>query len=85
MIDRIRISKKDPLRTILLAVEDNARSRTGRNIRRMMITEEEPYQVMNPGDEWKVDYILLLLDERDNRGLSKEEQEWLNFLCCGPP
>ena len=75
--------------------ERDARSRTGLNLRNIMIRsgrydikdlvvsdfDSVPYHPMEDS-EWRIEYLEHLMEAREERGLDLEEQEWLQYLCC---
>ena len=95
MILKIRASRKPILQTLLSISERDTRSRTGSNLRKIMLMAEKsdineitfsdidmlPYHALEDS-EWRLEYLEHLLHEREVRGLDNEELEWLKYLCC---
>ena len=94
-IEKIRVSKKPILRTLLAAVENNTSTTTGRNLRCIMLLTEKNsveevvasdirnvvYQKVDVERQWRVELIKLLLLEREQEGLEDSDLEWLEWLC----
>ena len=82
---------------ILSAIEYDARSVTGRNLRIIMMEsgkyntsdldisdcESITYHKLEEEDAWKVEVITNILEERDACGLEEEDVALLEYLCCG--
>ena len=72
-IERLRKSKKEVLRSVLRKIENDCRSTTGRNIRKLLL-ESDVYQLSDvnvnsraynetpKGDEWKIDMVEEILN-----------------------
>jgi hypothetical protein len=95
MISSIEKSKKLLLKTILKVSKYNTNSTTGRKLRNIMIlagkhtvTEVEaedlnsfPYFPRPGEEEWRLEMLQHLLEERKDVGLDESDLEWLEFLC----
>ena len=93
MMKSIVKSKKSILRVIYNEIWSDTRSRTGRNLRRIMLESGSNvvdhdqdmdvirYHDMDKDEEWRIEYIRFLLDQKSERDLDEEEEEWLNYLC----
>ena len=95
MLSKVRRSRKPILKTLLLVTENDSRSATGSNLRKIMLqvgkydvtevseadAEKLKYHVMEDA-EWKIEMLEGLMTERETRELDAEEQEWLQHLCC---
>ena len=93
----IRKSTKPSLKMIPSAIEYDARSVTGRNLRIIMMEsgkyntsdldisdcESITYHKLEEEDAWKVEVITNILEERDACGLEEEDVALLEYLCCG--
>ena len=96
MTDSLRRSKKPILRALLSETQYDARSNTGKNLREIMIQtsrsdiseiqlsdiESIQYFELAEDEEWRVEMLRHLLEERDKSLLDDEDLEWLNYLCC---
>ena len=96
MIENIRKSKKSILRSLLSEIEYDVRSNTGRNLRMIMLHTQKsdiselsvsdadklPYFDLAEDEDWRIGMLQHLLEERREAPLDKEDQEWLDFLCC---
>ena len=94
-INKIRTSNKPILKTILSAIETDTRSITGSNLREILIlagkfnildiTGEDSntfeYFPRPAEDEWKVELIKFMMEEREMGNLDKEDLELLNLFC----
>ena len=92
---KMKQSKKPILSMLLCTIERDARSRTGHNLRHIMLQSGRhnihdlqlsdsgsiPYHPMEDV-EWRVEMVEHLLGVREERGLDMEEVEWLQYLCC---
>jgi hypothetical protein len=95
MIEQIRKSKKPDLQMLLRLCEKNTNSTTGKNLRNiMLITKKQviedinsedinsfPYFPRPDEDEWKLEMLEYLVEERNSGGLDESQVEWLEFLC----
>jgi hypothetical protein len=95
MIQKIRVSKKPVLKKLLSEIELDVSSTTGRNLRKIMletgnsrITEVDlseindlKYFKLEDEEEWRIEMIKYFLEERLERHLDDEEEEWLEILC----
>ena len=96
MIQSIRKSTKPILKMILSAIEQDARSTTGRNLRMIMMecgksnthditaddSEAVSYHKYNDEEEWRIEFIKYLLEQRETSPLDDEDAAWLEHLCC---
>ena len=96
MTDSLRRSKKPILRALLSETQYDARSNTGKNLREIMIQtsrsdiseiqvsdiESIQYFELAEDEEWRVEMLRHLLEEREKSPLDDEDLEWLNYLCC---
>ena len=96
VIDKIRKSKKQILRTLLSEIEWDVRSTTGQNLRMLMLETKKcdisevqlsdletlPYWQLSEDEEWRVGMLQHLLEEREMGPLDNEDLEWLQYLCC---
>ena len=93
-IENIRKSKKEVLRCILKTVENDCRSNTGRNIRRLdhedmneqMTPISDKYKV-SPNDKWKINFAREMIDIKSGKlymnVLSREEiDDMIDYVCC---
>ena len=94
-IAKIDKSAKPLLRTLLMDIKYDTRSTTGRNLRGIMllsnktsiddITVEDgdhfPYCPRPEEDNWKIEMLIQLMEERDRGYLEDEDLEWVNYLC----
>ena len=95
MIIQIRSSTKPILKSLLSAIEYDTRSTTGRNLRYIMILldkcciqditiaelENISYCEVAQERQWRVELVELLLLEREQGGLDKDDLELLDWLC----
>ena len=95
MIEKIRVSKKPILKKLLSEIELDVSSTTGRNLRKIMLEtgnsnirevevseiDELKYFKLEDDEEWRIEMIKYLIEERLERLLHDEEEEWLLFLC----
>ena len=95
MIEKIRVSKKPILKKLLSEIELDVSSTTGRNLRKIMLEtgnsnikevevseiDELKYFKLEDDEEWRIEMIKYLNEERLERLLDDEEEEWLQFLC----
>ena len=97
MIQSIRKSTKPILKMILSAIEHDVRSITGRNMRMIMLEcgknnirditigdfEAVSYHKYDDDDEeWRIEFIKYLLEQRETSTLDDEDAAWLEHLCC---
>ena len=96
MINQIRSSKKQILKTILFEIERDVRSTTGQNLRALMQESDKsdiseiqlsdietlPYFQLADDEEWRTEMLQHLLEERQQGPLDQEDLEWLQYLCC---
>ena len=94
--EKIRRSKKPILRVLMSEIEQDVRSNTGYNLRMLMIhsnksdihdivqsdIESLSYFNMAEDEEWRVEMLRHLLEEREGSPLDNEDMEWLDYLCC---
>ena len=92
----IRRSKKPILRVLMSEIEHDVRSSTGYNLRMLMIhtnksdihhlvqsdIESLSYFNMGEDEEWRIEMLRHLLEERERTPLDNEDMEWLDYLCC---
>ena len=92
----MKTCNKPIIQTILTETENDVRSRTGRNLRKILNQSGKNalkemnmtdinrlnYVNINDDDQWKVDMLLGLVEERKYRELDQEEKEWIDYLCC---
>ena len=95
MIQKMRLSRKPILLTLLSEIELDVRSNTGRNLRNIMLEtsnskieevelshiENLEYFKLAEEEEWRIEMLKYLLQERLEHPLDDEEKEWLVFLC----
>ena len=95
-IEKLRKSKKPILRVLLSEIQHDVRSNTGRNLRMLMLhtdksdisqivmsdAENLPYFDMAEEEEWRIEMLRHLLEERERSPLDDEDEEWLDYLCC---
>ena len=95
MIQKIRVSKKPVLKKLLSEIELDVSSTTGRNLRKIMLEtgnsriaevdlseiNDLKYFKLEDEEEWRIKMIKYFLEERLERHLDDEEEEWLEFLC----
>ena len=95
MIEKIRVSKKPILKKLLSEIELDVPSTTGRDLRKIMLEtgnsnikevevseiDELKYFKLEDDEEWRIEMIKYLIEERLDRLLDDEEEEWLQFLC----
>ena len=96
MTKSIRKSSKPILKTLLSTIEHDSRPVTGRNLRLIMLqsgrhdiydiqlsdAEVILYHKLEDDDEWKLEMLKHLLEERELGGLDIEDTAWLDYLCC---
>ena len=96
MTESLRRAKKPILRALLSEIEHDARSNTGRNLRMIMMQTDKsdireiqlsdieniPYFDLAEDEDWRVEMLRHLLEEREKSPLNEEDLEWLNYLCC---
>ena len=96
MIQSMRKSTKPILKMILFAIEQDVRSTTGRNLRMIMMecgkhntsditiedSEAISYHKYDDDEEWRIEYIKYLLEQRETSTLDEEDSAWLEHLCC---
>ena len=92
-ITKIRNSNKPLLRTLLEAIKCDTRSTTGKNLRGIMlltskgsidelcVNDHFSYFPRPEDDEWKIELLTQMIEERDRGQLDKEEMELFNYLC----
>ena len=95
MIQKMRVSRKPILLRLLSEIELDVRSNTGRNLRNIMLEtsnskieevelshiENLEYFKLGEEEEWRIEMLKYLLQERLEHPLDDEEKEWLVFLC----
>ena len=92
MVTNLKKSQKQIIHMLLSVAERDTRSRTGHNLRSIMIkTGRSDVQDLVPSDpdlvpyhdlvdtEWRVEVLEQLLEVRDQHGLNLEDQEWLRL------
>jgi hypothetical protein len=91
----IEKSKKPILMALKRATMQDVRSQTGGNLRKIMLLQNKThinqisiqevdcieYFKLEADDEWKLEFVLQLLEERDSSGLDSEGKEWIEYLC----
>jgi hypothetical protein len=91
----IEKSKKPVLMALKRAVMLDVRSQTGGNLRKIMILQNKTqinqisiqevdsikYSESDAEDDWKLEFLLQLLEERETSGLDSEGKEWIEHLC----
>ena len=96
MIQSIRKSTKPVLNMLLSAIEHDARSVTGRNLRCIMIDsgkynisdllisdcESIKYHTIEEENIWRIEVIKNILEERCVSSLEDEDSALLEYLCC---
>ena len=96
MTESLRKSKKPILRVLLSETQYDVRSNTERNLRMLMIhtsksdinqiqlsdIESLPYFDTAVDEEWRLEMLKHLLEEREKIPHDEEDLEWLNYLCC---
>ena len=96
MTESIKKSKKPILRTLFSEIQYDVKSNTGKNLRMLMIHADKsdinqlqisdidslPYFDLAEDEEWRLEMLKHLLEEREEAPLSEEDQEWLEYLCC---
>ena len=45
-------------------------------------TESLPYFDMAEDEEWRIQMLRHLLEERESGPLDAEDMEWMEYLCC---
>ena len=77
-------------------IEHDVRSSTGYNLRMLMKhtnksdihhlvqsdIESLSYFNMGEDEEWRIEMLRHLLEERERTPLDNEDMEWLDYLCC---
>ena len=95
-IEKVRKSKKPILSVLLSEIQHDVRSNTGRNLRMVMLhtnksdisqivmsdAKDLPYFDMAEEEEWRIEMLGHLLEERERNPLDDEDEEWLDYLCC---
>ena len=91
----MRLSKKPILKRLLSEIELDVYSTTGKNLRNIMLETSNSriadikvedidnleYSKFGEEEEWRVEMLKYLLEERLKHHLNEEEEEWLEFLC----
>jgi hypothetical protein len=91
----MRESKKPILRKLLSEIELDVLSTTGSNLRNIMIetSKSNIYEVelsdinrlwyfkLDKEEEWRIEMLKYLLEERRDRQLDSDDEEWMEFLC----
>ena len=54
------------------------------DIREIQLSDIEniPYFDLAEDEDWRVEMLRHLLEEREKSPLNEEDLEWLNYLCC---
>ena len=95
MLQKMKLSRKPILLRLLTEIELDVRSITGKNLRNIMLEtsnskieevdlshiENLDYFKLGEEEEWRVEMLKYLLQERLEHHLDDEEKEWLVFLC----
>ena len=95
MMQKMRLSRKPILLRLLSEIELDVRSNTGKNLRNIMLEtsnskveevelsdiENLEYFKLGDEEEWRIEMLKYLLQERLEHLLDDEEKEWLVFLC----
>jgi hypothetical protein len=90
-LSKIRSSHKEILRHVLRKIEHDCRSTTGRNIRKLQLTESDksdsPYVPVPEADKWKLTFAEELLKIKTGalivEGVTQEEiHELTKIVCC---
>ena len=88
-------SNKPLLKVLKEVTERDTMSRTGRNLREILLitgkndiselskseVDKLNYFPMSEEDEWKIELINMILEEQENSGLDEGSNELLNLLC----
>ena len=96
MLEQIRKSVKPFSKVLLLETEIDARSNTGNNLRKLLLQTNKydirqiqlsdidtiPYFDLPEEEEWRLEMLKHLIEERQTTKLNNEDQEWLEYLCC---
>ena len=48
----------------------------------MSDAKDLPYFDMAEEEEWRIEMLGHLLEERERNPLDDEDEEWLDYLCC---
>ena len=94
MIQKIRVSKKPILKKLLSEIELDVSSTTGRNLRKIMLEtgnsriaevdlseiNDLKYFKLEDEEEWRIEMIKYLLEERLERHLDDEEEDLLEVV-----
>ena len=91
-VEKIRSSKKEVLRTILRTIENDCRSTTGRNLRKLKLEtkqgkiNDQPYAEIDVNDAWKIplarDIVDIKSDKLTINDMSTKELEAIEYLVC---
>ena len=95
MTHKMRESKKPILRKLLSEIELDVLSTTGSNLRNIMLetSKSNIYEVelsdinrllyfkLDEEEEWRIEMLKYLLEERRDHQLDSDDEEWLEFLC----
>lgn len=95
MTHKMRESKKPILRKLLSEIELDVLSTTGSNLRNIMLetSKSNIYEVelsdinrlcyfkLDEEEEWRIEMLKYLLEERRDRQLDSDDEEWMEFLC----
>ena len=95
MIEKMKISKKPILRTLLSLTQENTQSSTGRNLRHIMLLTDRnnvsdlvpsdadtiEYFTLEDEDSWKIEMLECMLVEREQGNLGDSDQELFEWLC----
>ena len=95
MIEKIRVSKKPILKILLSETECDTRSIPGKNLRNLMLLCQKSeiseieildldhihYFQLDQEEEWRIEMIKYLLNEKSEHPLDNDEKEWLEYLC----
>ena len=95
MILKIRGSSKPLLKTLLSAIEHDTRSTTGKNLREIMLRVDKssiydvtmadcdviPYYPRPEEDKWNIEFLQLMMEEREQGRLDDSDQDLFEHLC----
>ena len=89
----MRLSKKPILKRLLTKIESDVSSTTGNNLRNIIIetsntciqeveiSHEFKYFNLGQEEEWRIEFLKYLKEERLERPFDLDEEDWLKFLC----
>ena len=95
MINKIRGSSKPILKTLLSTIELDTRSTTGKNLREIMLRVDKlsiydvtmtdcdviQYFPRPQEDQWKIEFLQLMMAEREQGYLDESDQALFDYLC----